>query len=128
LDIPYEKTLIRPSATFAEEWIIRKLWGLNRRLTRWAKFPDWTPKKVPSHYFSVWIKQEMKNTLLGILGAPDAAFKNYLDGKQIDTLVSRHFSGEASCEHLIATLTVFEICHRLWVDRDPEIITRASTS
>ena len=128
LDIPYEKTLIRPSATFAEEWFIGKWRGLNRRLTRWIKFPDWTPKKVPSHYFSVWIKQEMKDALLELLDAPDAAFRNYLDGKQVATLVHRHFSGEASYEHLIAALTVFEICHRLWVDPDPVTIARALTS
>lgn len=125
LDIPYENTLIRPSATFAEEWVIRKLWGINRRLTRWAKFPDWTPKKVPSHYFSHWIRQEMKDTLLGILGAPDAAFRNYLDGELVDTLINRHIIGEANYENLIATLTVFEICHRLWVDPDPVIISGA---
>jgi asparagine synthetase B (glutamine-hydrolysing) len=128
LDIPWEKSLIRLSASSFEQWGIQKFRSLNRRLTRWAKFPDWTPKKVPAHYFKLWTRHEMKNTLLPLLSAPDAAFKNYLDHKLIDTLVSQHFSGKTSYRHLIATLTVLEICHRLWVDPDPEIMDRALAS
>jgi len=125
LDIPYEKTLIRPSATAAEEWVIHKLRGVNRRLTRWAKLPDWTPRKVPAHYFSRWIRHEMKDTLEGLLCTPDAAFRQYLDAEQVDELVRQHFSGEANNEQFLAGLVVFEICHRLWVDPDPDIISHA---
>lgn len=125
LDVPYESTLMPPSASAAQEWRTKKLRRANRLLTRWLKFPNWTPKKLPAHYFCDWIRRDMVGTLTDLLCKPDAAFRQYLDGGKIDTLISEHFACDTNNEQLIGGLAMFEICHRLWVDRDPDIVRRA---
>jgi hypothetical protein len=77
------------------------------------------PTKVPTHYFSQWIRKEMRETLFDLLYNPKAAFRAYLNWQTVETLFNQHFSGQANWEHLVGALTVFEISHRLWVDPDP---------
>jgi hypothetical protein len=61
----------------------------------------------------------MRERLGDLLYNPRAAFRAYLQGEMINTLLDQHFSGKANWEHLVGTLAVFEISHRLWVEPDP---------
>jgi len=118
LDIPYEKTLMPMSASPARVWMTQQYWNFKRRISRQFGLPSRVPGKVPTHYFSQWIRKEMRETLVGLLYNPRAAFRAYLNWQTVETLLNQHFSGQANWEHLVGTLTVFEISCRLWVDSD----------
>ena len=57
----------------------------------------------------------MRAALNDLLYSPTAAFRDYLDWKAIEPLLNQHFSGKDNWEHLLASLTVFEVANQLWV-------------
>jgi len=144
LDVPTTKTLLPLSASPTKVWLTQKGWGARRRLSRWfrplryplqglgplryplqglgpLRYPlqglgllSNVPTRVPNHYYSRWIREEMRPTLIELLYNPNAAFRTYLRGEKIEDLLNQHFSGKANWEHLVGTLTVFEITHQLW--------------
>lgn len=116
LDIPSAKNLIPMSASPIEVEVTKKYWAVRRRMSRWFGIPNNVPIKVPNHYYSRWTRNEMRPTLVELLYDPNAAFRAYLRWETVETLLDQHFSGEGDWEHLVATLTVFEIANQLWVD------------
>lgn len=116
LDVPGTKTLLRMSASPTRVWMTQKYWAVRRRMSRWFGLRNNVPVKVPNHYYSQWIRNEMRPTLVELLYNPNAAFRAYLRWETVETLLDQHFSGKDDWEHLVAALTVFEIAHRLWVD------------
>ena len=116
LDIPSAKTLIPLSASPARIWLTNKVRAASRRASKRFGLPNSVPIKVPNHYYSQWIRKEMRHTLTELLYDPRAAFRSYLRWETVEGLLNQHFSGKGNWEHLVATLTVFEITYRLWVD------------
>jgi hypothetical protein len=116
LAVPSDKTLMPMSASHTSVWMTHRYWALRRRLSRRLGLPDNVPAKVPNHYYSQWIRNEMRPTLVELLYNPDAAFRAFLRWETVKSLLDQHFSGQGNWEHLVGALTVFEIAHRLWVD------------
>jgi hypothetical protein len=57
----------------------------------------------------------MRARLTELLYNPQAAHRAYLDWQTIKPMVDAHFEGQASWQHLVAALTVFEIANNLWI-------------
>jgi asparagine synthase (glutamine-hydrolysing) len=121
LDIPYEKNMMPMSASPARVWMTQEYRGLKQRISKKFGLPFHGLSKVPTHYYSQWIRKEMSETLVGLLYNPKAAFRAYLNWQTVETLLNEHFSGQANWEHLVGALTVFEISNRLWVNPDPSL-------
>jgi asparagine synthetase B (glutamine-hydrolysing) len=115
LEVPWAKTLIPLSASPARAWLIQKSRAVQRRGSRLFGLADRTPKKKPNHYLAQWCRKEMRAALNDLLYSPTAAFRDYLDWKAIEPLLNQHFSGKDNWEHLLASLTVFEVANQLWV-------------
>jgi len=116
LDVPSAKTLVPFSASPTRMWMTQKCWVARRRVSGMLNLPDSTPAKVPNHYYSRWIRNEMRPMLVDLLYNPEAAFRAYLRWDKVEVLLDQHFSSRANWEHLVAALSVFEIAHRLWVN------------
>jgi asparagine synthase (glutamine-hydrolysing) len=121
LGVPYEKNLIPMSASPTRVWMTLKYRGVKRRISKQLRLPNLVPAKVPTHYYSEWIRKEMRKVLVDLLYNPKAAFRAYLNWQVVEELLNQHFSGQANWESLVGALTVFEISHRLWVDPDPRL-------
>lgn len=119
LDVPSAKSLMPLSASPRQIWLTQRYWAIKRRVSRRLGSSPGIPAKVPNHYFSRWVRTEMREMLVNLLYNPQAAFRAYLNWDTVETLLKQHFSGQTDWEHLVAALTVFEISHRLWVDPDP---------
>lgn len=121
LDIPSTKTLLPMSASREKVWIMRRYWGIKRRIFNQLGLPNRTPAIIPNHDLYEWTRDGMRKTLLALLYNPRAAFRAYLDWQTVEFLLDQHFSGKRNWEDFVGALTVFEIVHRLWVDPDPSL-------
>lgn len=115
LDFPYAKNLIPLSAPPWKVKTIKYYREIKRRGYQRLGLVYRGPTEVPTSYYSRWIREEMRNTLVDILYNPHAAFRTYLHWETVETLLNQHFSGDENWETLVAALTVFEISHKLWV-------------
>lgn len=79
---------------------------------------------IPNTNFPAWVRNEMLPATKGLLEAPDAAFRQYLNGAAIRQLVDEHHYGRRRWMALVAALTVFEIAHKYWVEGDHDALTR----
>jgi hypothetical protein len=121
LKVPSEKNLVPMSASPARVWLTYKYRGVTRKLARQLGQPSTESQKIPNHYYSQWIRKEMRETLFNLLYNPKAAFRAYLNWETVEKLLNQHFSEKANWESLVGALTVFEIAHRLWVDPDSSL-------
>jgi hypothetical protein len=115
LDIPTTKGLVPLSASPWKTWMIKRYRGIKRRVAQRLGATDRAWARVPNHYYSRWIRKEMRGALMELLYHPDAAFRTYLRWDTVETLLNQHFSGQDDWKALVAALTVFEIAHRLWM-------------
>jgi asparagine synthetase B (glutamine-hydrolysing) len=116
-DILYEKTLLPLSAPHWKILMTKGYRVVKRKMLQRLGFIDRGFGKVPNAYYSQWSRCEMRNSLVELLYNPKAAFRAYLDWEMVETLLNQHFRGENDRESLVAALTVFEIAHKLWVNR-----------
>jgi hypothetical protein len=110
-----EESLVPLSASPQREWLTKQYRRIKRRLARKLSWVGSPPVKVPCSYDWQWNRGEMRSVLNELLYNPDAAFRAYLRWEAVEPLLDQHFSGQKAWRNLIATLTVFEIAHRLWV-------------
>ncbi len=86
------------------------------------------PKKgfpVPTE---AWLRGDLKEFVHDTLLASDAACRTYMDPRVIEKTVHEHEQGPANRRQEIWTLLVFEIWHRLFIDRRTDAFpTRGST-
>lgn len=116
LDVPAAKTLLPMSASPSRVWITHRYWAIRERVSERFGLSTSVPVHVPNHYYSQWIRNQMRPTLEELLYNPNAAFRAYLQWDTVEALLDQHFLGEEDWEHLVGALAVFEIAHRLWVN------------
>jgi asparagine synthase (glutamine-hydrolysing) len=114
LDIPYTKTLLPLSARPWKIWTTTYGRKIRRRVWQRFRVIGRGPVPVPHASYSHWSRNEMRDTLIDLLYNPNAAFRVYLHGETVETLLDQHFLGRESWDDLIAALAVLEIAHRLW--------------
>lgn len=115
----YSRTLLPLNASALRVRMTKQI----RRLTcRAAHITGWPIHRaeVPTTDYPNWIRREMRGTILQLLEAPDAAYRQFLDGAVVRQAVDEHFSTGGNWEGLIAALAVFEMSHKLWVEKDPD--------
>jgi hypothetical protein len=115
VSIVRERDLVPLSASPQRTWLTKQYRKFRRRLARKFSFVEPPPAKVPCSYDWQWSRGEMRPILTGLLYNPDAAFRAYLRWEVVEPLLDQHFSGQKAWTNLTATLTVFEIAHKLWV-------------
>jgi asparagine synthase (glutamine-hydrolysing) len=64
-----------------------------------------------------WLRGDLKDFVHDTLLASDAACRGYMDSQVIEKIVSEHEKGAENRRQEIWTLLVFEIWHRLFMDR-----------
>jgi hypothetical protein len=115
LDVPYAKNFIPLSTPFWKTQTIKYYRIIKQKTYQKLGIPYRGYVEIPTAYYSRWIRKEMRNTIVGLLYNPNAAFRTYLHWETVETLLNQHFSGKEDWESLISALTVFEISHKLWV-------------
>ena len=70
-----------------------------------------------------WFRGDLRDYMRDLLLAPDARYRGMLSPAYVESLVSRHLSGEANFGHQLWSLLCFEQWLRLlpeWTRRVPE--------
>jgi len=116
LDVEYEKDLMPLSASHYRRLAIRGARAIRRRLAKRVQWVAPPRQKIPNHSYVDWSRNEIKEQLVALLYAQDAAFRRYLNWDVVEKALDEHFSGHANWESLVSALVVFEIAHSLWVN------------
>jgi len=64
-----------------------------------------------------WLRGDLKDFVHDTLLANDSACRGYMDSRVIEKIVSQHERGTENRRQEIWTLLIFEIWHRLFIDR-----------
>ena len=64
-----------------------------------------------------WLRGELKNFVHDTLLASDSACRGYMDSQVIEKIVSQHEQGTENRRQEIWTLLIFEIWHKLFIDK-----------
>ncbi len=71
-----------------------------------------------------WLRSDLKDFVHDTLLASDAACRGYMDSRVIERIVSEHEQGTENRRQEIWTLLVFELWHRLFIDRQANTHSR----
>jgi asparagine synthase (glutamine-hydrolysing) len=115
VNIVREQDLVPLSASSQRIGLTKQYRRFRRRLARKFSWIGPPPAKVRCSYDWQWSRGEMRPVLTELLYNPDAAFRAYLRWEAVEPALDQHFSGQKAWRNLVASLTVFEIAHRLWV-------------
>src|SRR4029077_14833427 len=66
-----------------------------------------------------WLRGDLKDFVRDTLLAGNSACREYMDSRVIEKIVSEHEQGTENRRQEIWTLLVFEIWHRLFIDKHP---------
>jgi len=68
-----------------------------------------------------WLRGDLKNFVHDTLLSSTSACRDYMDYRVIERIVNEHEQGKENRRQEIWTLLIFEIWHRLFIDRQPFI-------
>jgi asparagine synthase (glutamine-hydrolysing) len=107
-----------------------KLHGRRTKVILRDAFPDLLPPAVNRRGkmgfgvpLGTWFRGELRDYMRDLLLAPDARYRGILSPVYVESLVSRHLSGDANFGHQLWSLLCFEQWLRLlpeWTRRAPE--------
>jgi len=104
--------------------------NLSRRTNKWrhrAARATGLPlqrAEVPSTDYPRWISDELRPTIDRFLYATSAAFRQYLNWPVVQAALDEHCNkGRRRWTSFISALMVFEIAHKLWIERDRDVVS-----
>ena len=119
---PYlDQQIIEFTGSLPENW---KLHGRTFKYILKEAFKDLLPQKIMEREktgFIVpvnhWFRNELKDYLRDILLSDKAKSRGYFNPKKVEELIGEHIKSKHNYGHQLWTLLIFELWHRIFVDR-----------